>query len=229
MANHQSKYFEFKNEIIENNFSLSEFYGWNGLIIMRLELQKNSKIKNNQIISKYFDISDKEKIIVTVNGEVEIKIDNKNFVLKEFDALNLYSNNLNYEIESKTNSQIFIISAKDLKPQEKDHIFFNFIKDIVPKDIWGGQCISRVFYGESLNLVLFDLKSGFKFHDKGHQNEQVTWVIKGDMDFYVKNLKKKLCSGIGVDIAGYDVHGGISNGAIGFDAFYPKREEEKYK
>ena len=38
MANHQSKYFEFKNEIIENNFSLSEFYGWNGLIIMRLEL-----------------------------------------------------------------------------------------------------------------------------------------------------------------------------------------------
>ena len=229
MANHQSKYFEFKNEIIENNFSLSEFYGWNGLIIMRLELQKNSKIKNNQIISKYFDISDKEKIIVTVNGEVEIKIDNKNFVLKEFDALNLYSNNLNYEIESKTNSQIFIISAKDLKPQEKDHIFFNFIKDIVPKDIWGGQCISRVFYGESLNLVLFDLKSGFKFHDKGHQNEQVTWVIKGDMDFYVKNLKKKLCSGLGVDIAGYDVHGGISNGAIGFDAFYPKREEEKYK
>lgn len=229
MANHQSKYFEFKNKIIENNFSLSEFYGWNGLIIMRLELQKNSKIKNNQIISKYFDISDKEKIIVTVNGEVEIKIDNKNFVLKEFDALNLYSNNLNYEIESKTNSQIFIISAKDLKPQEKDHIFFNFIKDIVPKDIWGGQCISRVFYGESLNLVLFDLKSGFKFHDKGHQNEQVTWVIKGDMDFYVKNLKKKLCSGLGVDIAGYDVHGGISNGAIGFDAFYPKREEEKYK
>ena len=229
MANHQSKYFEFKNKIIENNFSLSEFYGWNGLIIMRLELQKNSKIKNNQIISKYFDISDKEKIIVTVNGEVEIKIDNKNFVLKEFDALNLYSNNLNYEIESKTNSQTFIISAKDLKPQEKDHIFFNFIKDIVPKDIWGGQCISRVFYGESLNLVLFDLKSGFKFHDKGHQNEQVTWVIKGDMDFYVKNLKKKLCSGLGVDIAGYDVHGGISNGAIGFDAFYPKREEEKYK
>ncbi len=229
MANHQSKYFEFKNKIIENNFSLSEFYGWNGLIIMRLELQKNSKIKNNQIISKYFDISDKEKIIVTVNGEVEIKIDNKNFVLKEFDALNLYSNNLNYEMESKTNSQIFIISAKDLKPQEKDHIFFNFIKDIVPKDIWGGQCISRVFYGESLNLVLFDLKSGFKFHDKGHQNEQVTWVIKGDMDFYVKNLKKKLCSGLGVDIAGYDVHGGISNGAIGFDAFYPKREEEKYK
>ena len=49
------------------------------------------------------------------------------------------------------------------------------------------------------------------------------------MDFYVKNLKKKLCSGLGVDIAGYDVHGGISNGAIGFDAFYPKREEEKYK
>ena len=143
MANHQSKYFEFKNKIIENNFSLSEFYGWNGLIIMRLELQKNSKIKNNQIISKYFDISDKEKIIVTVNGEVEIKIDNKNFVLKEFDALNLYSNNLNYEIESKTNSQIFIISAKDLKPQEKDHIFFNFI-------IFGEDNVFQEFFTEKV-------------------------------------------------------------------------------
>lgn len=229
MRKYQSKYFEFENETIETNFSLSEFYGWNGLIVMRLDLQKNSNIKNNSIISKYFDISDKEKIIVAVKGEIEININNKNFVLKEFDALNLYSNNLEYEIKSKTSSQIFIISAKDLKPQKKNHVFFNFIKDIVPKEIWGGQCISRVFYGEGLNLVLFDLKAGFKFDDKGHQNEQITWVIKGEMDFYVRNLKKKLCPGLGVDIAGYDIHGGISNGAIGFDAFYPKREEEKYK
>ena len=103
------------------------------------------------------------------------------------------------------------------------------MKDIDPKDIWGGQCISRVFNGDSLNLVLFDLKSGFKFHDEGHMNEQLTWVIEGEMDFYVNKLKNKLSSGSGVDIASFDVHGGISNGAVGFDAFYPKRGEKIYK
>ena len=49
------------------------------------------------------------------------------------------------------------------------------------------------------------------------------------MDFYVENIKNKLSSGYGVDIASFNSHGGISNGAIGFDAFYPKRQEEKYK
>ncbi len=229
MSHNQSKYFEFKSELANNNFSLSEFKGWNGLIIMKLDFPKDLTINNDLINSKYIDISEKEKIIVAIKGEVEVKLDHKNFVLKEFDTLNLYSSNSKYEIKSILDSQIFIISAEDLKPKKKSPIFFNFMKDIDPRDIWGGQCISRVFFGENLNLVLFDLKSGFKFHDKGHQNEQVTWVIKGNMDFYVKDLKKKLSSGVGVDIGSYDIHGGISNGAMGFDAFYPKREEKKYK
>ena len=37
---------------------------------------------------------------------------------------------------------------------------------------------------------MFDLKPGFKFHDEGHINEQITWVIKGNMDFYVSKIKK---------------------------------------
>ena len=229
MKNIQSKYFEFKNKLIENKFFLSEFKGWNGLIIIRLELPKNITVKSDLIISKHFDISKKEKIFVTTSGEVEFKFNHNNFVLKEFDALNIYSNDSVYEIKSLKDSQMFIISAEELKPQEEKHVFFNFIKDINPNDIWGGQCISRVFYGKDLNLVLFDLKDGFKFHDQGHQNEQLTWVVKGDMDFYVENIKNKLSSGNGVDISSFNSHGGISNGAIGFDAFYPKRQEEKYK
>ena len=49
------------------------------------------------------------------------------------------------------------------------------------------------------------------------------------MDFYVKDLKKNLNPNVGVDIGPFDSHGGVSNGAMGFDAFYPKREEEKYQ
>ena len=229
MSHNQSKYFEFKSELVNNNFSLSEFKGWNGLIIMKLDCPKDLNIKNDLINSKYIDISEKEKIIVAIKGEVEVKLNHQSFVLKEFDSLNLYSSDSKFEIKSILDSQIFIISAEDLKPQKKNPIFFNFMKDIDPKDIWGGQCISRVFNGDSLNLVLFDLKSGFKFHDEGHKNEQLTWVIEGDMDFYVNKLKNKLSPGLGVDIGSFDVHGGISNGAVGFDAFYPKRAEKIYK
>ena len=229
MTSQQSKYFEFKKELVGDSFSLSEFKGWNGLIIMKLDLPENLTISNDLINSKYFNITDKEKIIVAVNGNLEVKLKNQNILLKEFDALNLFSNNSEYKIKSISDSQIFIISAEDLSPQKKDYVLFNFKKDIVARDIWGGQCISRVFYGDCLNLVLFDLKKGFKFHDDGHENEQITWVIRGEMDFYIKNIKKRLCAGLGVDIGSHDTHGGISNGAIGFDAFYPKREEKKYK
>lgn len=225
----KSNYFKFKNDPSINNFWFSEYKGWNGLIIMKLNLENNAIIDNNSIKSKYFDVSDKEKIIILVKGNIEVKSNNKTYSLNEFDAVNFYADNTSYTIKSNSNSQIFIISADKLKPQKKDPIFFNFLKDIKPKDIWGGQCISRVFFGESLNVVLFDLKSGFKFNDTGHENEQITWVIKGDMDFYVENVKEKLTEDNGVDIGSFQIHGGVSNGAIGFDAFYPKREEKKYK
>ena len=78
-------------------------------------------------------------------------------------------------------------------------------------------------------MVLFDLKPGFKFEDKGHSNEQITWVITGSMDFYANGEKKTIKPGIGVDIGPNHIHGGISSGAMGFDAFFPKRQEIKYK
>jgi len=228
MKNIISNYFEFKNRQL-NNLFFSEFKGWNGLLIQSLELPKNLTLNNQSFFSEEFDISNKEKIIVVTNGEIEISLGEKKYLLKKFDALNTYGNFTKYNIKSLNLSQIFIISAENLKPQTKEPIFFNFIKDITPKDIWGGQCLSRIFFGDALNLVLFDLKPGFKFDDKGHYNEQITWVIDGEMDFYINNLKKKLYPSLGVDIGSHEIHGGISNGAIGFDAFYPKRQEQKYK
>ena len=98
--------------------------------------------------------------------------------------------------------------------------FFNFEKNLKKTDLWGGKCISRVFTGKGMTLVLFRLKRGFKFHDNGHKNEQLTWLVNGKMKFYVKNKSKLLKSnGASVDIGPYDYHGGMSLGAIGFDAF----------
>ena len=123
MSHNQSKYFEFKSELVNNNFSLSEFKGWNGLIIMKLDCPKDLNIKNDLINSKYIDISEKEKIIVAIKGEVEVKLNHQSFVLKEFDSLNLYSSDSKFEIKSILDSQIFIISAEDLKPQKKIRYF----------------------------------------------------------------------------------------------------------
>ena len=94
---------------------------------------------------------------------------------------------------------------------------FNFKKDIKPKNLWGGECISRVYYGKVLNVVMFDLKKGFKFHDNGHKNEQITWLLSGQMEFYVD--KKLLKVDEGVSIGKSLFHGGISNGAIGLMLF----------
>ena len=80
-----------------------------------------------------------------------------------------------------------------------------------------------------MTVVLFKLKKGFKFHDNGHKNEQITWVIKGKIKFYVKNKLLTLeANKTAVDIGSYDFHGGTSFGAIGFDAFSPNRSEKRY-
>ena len=90
----------------------------------------------------------------------------------------------------------------------------------------GWQCISRPYLGKDLNLVLFYLKPGFKFDDVGHLNEQITWLIKGKMNFYSKNIKGNLNKYNGVDVGPKHKHGGISRGAIGFDAFFPKEKKK---
>ena len=45
MSISQSKYFEFIKEPSDHEFLLSEFKGWNGLIVMELNLPKNLNIK----------------------------------------------------------------------------------------------------------------------------------------------------------------------------------------
>ena len=78
-------------------------------------------------------------------------------------------------------------------------------------------------------MVLFELKEGFKFDDKGHKNQQVTWLVDGEMNFYSDNKEQLINTDIGVSIGANHSHGGVSKGAMGFDAFFPKRVENKYK
>jgi quercetin dioxygenase-like cupin family protein len=222
----KSSYFDFKKSTNSDAFNFSMHTGWSGLVVIKFKLEKDQDLTSDFIRLKFSEIYNKEKILVVVKGILKISLKKKYFLLKEFDALNFFSDE--YKIECKEDTVAYLVSAKNSTVYDKDSIFFNFKNDIEPKDLWGGQCISRIYAGENLNLVMFDLKPEFKFNDKGHSNEQITWVIEGEMDFYANKIEKKLNQFNAVDIGKNHEHGGVSNGALGFDAFYPKREEKKY-
>ena len=121
-----------------------------------------------------------------------------------------------------------MIGSEKIPINGQKNSFFNFLNDIKPRNLWG-KIISRPYEGKEITLVLFDLKSGFKFEDKGHPNEQITWLTKGKMSFYAKDQKDILFENSGISVGSNQIHGGMSEGAIGFDAFFPKRKEEKYR
>ena len=227
----QSKYFQFE-ELKNETKPETKFYhylGWNSLIILKLEIKKNAKIDFKKINQNYSKISNKQKIFVLTEGECNFEIEKTIHNLKKFDAVDLVAGNEQYELKAIEDSLIYIVSAFNLEKQDGKPKIFNFEKNIESKNLWGGQIISRPYEGNGLTFVLFDLKKGFKFEDKGHANEQITWLISGEMDFYTNNIHKKLYINNGVDIGPYHLHGGVSGGAKGFDVFFPKRQEVKYK
>ena len=70
---------------------------------------------------------------------------------------------------------------------------------------------------------LFKLKKDFKFHDKGHKNEQITWLIKGKMKFYIGKKRSSLLANKPLVEADHlTIMEEMSYGAIGFDAFSRK-------
>ena len=223
-------YFNFNKKETINQVNISSFTGWNKLQVCKFEMKKDQKINDEQINSYFPKIALKEKIFIVVKGKILINISQKKYELSQFDALNLASNKEKILFTCHENAEIYMIAAHNSQVYSSvEPFFFNFKKDLETRDLWGGQCISRPYEGKELTVVMFDLKKGFQFEDKGHENEQITWLIEGSMEFHTNDLKKILIKDGGVDIGSKHVHGGVSNGALGFDAFFPKREEKRYK
>jgi hypothetical protein len=225
----KTNFFNFKKIINTRNYHVSYYKGWHNLLVLRINLLKSNKIENFFNLFESKKIEKFEKAIIISKGVLSIGKKNLSKKLRKFDCI--YTKNSLKNLKFKTNgrSELFIVfGSKNIKMNNKLN-FFNFEKDLKKTDLWGGKCISRVFNGTGMTLVLFKLKRGFKFHDNGHKNEQLTWLVNGKMKFYVKNKSKLLKSnGASVDIGPHDYHGGISLGAIGFDAFSPKRSEKRY-
>ena len=191
-------------------------------------MSKKSIFNSNEIDRKFPKLIGKEKIFIFTKNNIEFKLSKKVMKLNKYDALDIITKK-NFSLYSKKENFFFMISSEKSKKFNNQVKRFNFLKDIKSKNLWGGKIISRPYEGKNLTLVLFNLKPGFKFEDKGHVNEQITWLINGSMDFFANSKKKRLCKDMGVSIGSKHLHGGTSRGAIGFDAFYPKRIEKKYR
>ncbi len=225
----KSEYFSFSELLIPlYDLKVSNYSGWSGLEVFKFYLPKGKSLTNSIINEFKPDLINKEKIFFTSEGEIELKSKEFSLKLDKFDTID-FNNEQEYMFNSLNNTNIFMISSKKSKIIDEKSIAFNFKKDVEKRDLWGGQIISRPYEGKELTLVLFELKEGFKFDDKGHPNQQVTWLVDGEMDFYSDNKEQLLNSDNGVSIGPNHSHGGISKGAMGFDAFFPKRVEQKYK
>ncbi len=211
------------------NINFFSYTGWSGLQVVKLLIPKSKKITNSQLDEIFPHLVNKEKIFISTENNIEFKSDDIDKTLNNLDAVDIVSKNIKYEFYSLKDAFIFMISSSKSDAPHGKSIYFNFKKDLEARNLWGGQIISRPYEGKELTVVLFDLKPGFKFEDKGHANEQITWLTEGEMDFYSNDKKKLLKTDIGVSIGPNHLHGGVSGGALGFDAFYPKRNEDKYK
>ena len=224
-----SNFFHFKKTFLVKGIYLSFYYGWNSLLIIKINFRKNSNLNFIEIFRSFPKLIRKEKFFLVTHGAIKLTSPLFNKTLKQYDVMNSFSNFRELTIKSEQKSEFFLISARTKNKSSNKVKFFNIKKDIEPRNLWGGKCISRPFEGNEINIVMFNLKKGFKFNDKGHLNEQITWLNKGEMSFYSQKKRGTLKTNNGIDIGSFHKHGGVSKGAVGFDVFFPKREERKYK
>lgn len=225
--NNNGLFFKFKKKRETSNHLINYFRGWSGIELIKIEIKKNN-VFNFSDLNAHNKFKKFEYNLILKNGAVIFQNKKKKINLKENDLLTLQTTNENILIKAKKKSNLFIVRTKIKSYQNKSQKY-NFIKNIKPRDLWGGKCISRLLETKNITIVMFNLKKNFQFYDKGHYNEQITWLLKGKMKFFVGKNSRILTSDHGVDIGKYMTHGGISSGAIGFDIFFPKRKEKKYK
>ncbi len=227
--NQRGNFFLFKPQHIDNSKKnwYYKYTGWSGLSVTKFSFNQIEYLKEYHLDS-FLKLDKKKSELTIIVTKGDIKFFNM-IKLKTFDCLNFFSEKLPIKCKINKKTEFFIINCENRKRVRNQFIKFNFLKKIKPVDLWGGKCKSRVFHTHNTTIVLFHLMKKFDFHDKGHKNEQITWLINGSIEFYNNNDKKKMISSIGVDVGKDTPHGGFSSGAVGFDIFYPRRTEKKYK
>ena len=83
MQQQSSKYFDFIKDNKDSHL-ISNYLGWNSLLVVKFQLNKGSFLDNSEIDNKFNDLKGKQKIIVVVSGFLEIEIEDKKKNFKKF-------------------------------------------------------------------------------------------------------------------------------------------------
>ncbi|MBX4196176.1 cupin domain-containing protein [Candidatus Pacearchaeota archaeon] len=107
--------------------------------------------------------------------------------------------------------------------------WFNFDELTLMKHVWQGE-LNRIFHTDNVTIMKFNGKKGYKFHDDGHESEQITILLKGKFKFYVDKQTHIMKKWDAVFIDPYEKHGGEALSDVeGIDVFFPRRTEPKYQ
>ncbi len=101
----------------------------------------------------------------------------------------------------------------------------------------GALDVKQVFEGISLRAVsgdktmmtIFDFDPGAVIPSHKHPHEQITYVVKGELEFTVEGKTRVLGEGDGVVVRSNQEHSArvLSKPAKAVDAWYPIREDYK--
>ena len=114
----KSKFFKFDFEKKKGSLRISTYKGWNNSIIIKIIFDSNGLIDRDFIKKRFPKILNREKIFVLTSGSGNFNSGKKNFKLKKLDALSIFSDNFNYFLKCKKNTQLFLIGSEKLKKKK---------------------------------------------------------------------------------------------------------------
>lgn len=102
-----------------------------------------------------------------------------------------------------------------------------YIKDVTPKEIAPG--ISGYYvHGEKHTLGRVEIKKGSIVPEHHHMHEQITYILKGQLDMTIDGTQYSLTEGMYHVIYSNVRHGAVAvTDCVVIDTFSPVREEYK--
>ena len=123
----ESQYFNFNSFLqSKEGIDIYSYTGWNGLSVTKFVISKDKSLSSSFIYSCFPELAAKGKIFVVNKGHIKFESSNQEVSLKDYDALDLASNEKNYKLNSIDSTTIFMISAIGLSNFNEKTIFFNF-------------------------------------------------------------------------------------------------------
>jgi quercetin dioxygenase-like cupin family protein len=100
------------------------------------------------------------------------------------------------------------------------------VHDIAPNRIWDGV-LGRTVHAERVTMTLLELDPGVVVPDHGHEQEQVGFLVEGEMSFTVGGETRRLGPGGTWRIPSNVRHSVVAGpeGAVALEVFVPIRDD----